>query len=70
MPLVNAIVWKYLNHEALLTSPSSLHTAMKKDLDSMKSRYNEASDKLLEKSRQLQKLQVCSSYGGSHILYA
>ena len=50
---------KCLDHKALLTSPSSLHAALKKDLDSMKSRYNEASDKLLEKNRQLQKLQVC-----------
>ena len=34
--------------------------ALKKDFESMKTRYNEASDKLMEKSRQFQKLQVCS----------
>ena len=44
---------KYLDHKLFISA------ALKKDLDSTKSRYNEASDKLLEKSRQLQKLQVC-----------
>ena len=36
------------------------HTALKKDLEATRSKFNETSEKLMEKSRQYQKLQVCS----------
>lgn len=40
-----------------------MSVALKKDLELMRSKFNETSEKLMEKSRQYQKLQVSSVPG-------
>ncbi len=39
-------------------------SSLKKDLESVKTKYNEVSEKLMEKTRQYQKLQVASNRDG------
>ena len=41
-----------------------MHVALKKDLELTRSKFNETSEKLMEKSRQYQKLQVLTSVPG------
>lgn len=47
-----------------------IHAALKKDLEATRSKFNETSEKLMEKSRQYQKLQVGYSQSDhAHYVY-
>jgi predicted nucleic acid-binding Zn-ribbon protein len=46
------------SHQSEVTALKNQVVSLKRDLDTIKTRYNETSEKLMEKTRQYQKLQV------------
>lgn len=46
------------SHQSEVTALKNQVVSLKRDLDAIKTRYNETSEKLMEKTRQYQKLQV------------
>ena len=48
-------------HQSEVTVLRNQVVSLKKDLEAIKTRYNETSEKLMEKTRQYQKLQVSES---------
>ena len=49
------------SHQSEVTTLKNQVVSMKRDLEAIKTRYNETSEKLMEKTRQYQKLQVRDS---------
>lgn len=49
------------SHQSEVMALKNQVVSMKRDLETIKTRYNETSEKLMEKTRQYQKLQVRSS---------
>ena len=58
------------SHQSEVTALKNQVVSLKRDLDAIKTRYNETSEKLMEKTRQYQKLQVRDLIKELELLYA